>query len=92
MKDDGGAAFPITIESQSIPGYCVGEQMMGLSIRDWFAGQATQEDIEEYMPQTQGQLGDWCKSHGGADANQVRPWAKYKYADAMLAERAKGER
>ena len=75
-------------EEKQIPGEVLTHTPQ-MSLRDWFAGQATQEDIEEYMPQTQGQLGDWCKAHGGIDANQVRPWAKYKYADAMLAERAK---
>ncbi len=83
-RDDGGPAFPLNAANSN-----KADTAQGMSLRDWFAGQATQFDIEEYLPQTQGELGDWCKAHGDADASQVRPWAKYQYADAMLEARKK---
>ena len=78
MKDDGGAAFA----NWSLQGDC----QPGMSLRDYFAGQATQEDIDDYLPHTMGELGEWCKKHN-KDATQVRAWARYRFAAAMLAER-----
>lgn len=59
--------------------YAVGvSEQDGMSLRDWFAGQAIFAGI------------DWCASHetgSYADAAAVA----YEIADAMLAERAKSE-
>lgn len=60
-----------------------------MTLRDFFATHATEEDIAEYMPKTQ----DKCDALRGklniAFTASLRPWARYKYADAMLEERAK---
>ncbi len=74
---DGGAAFPVPAGVVARP---------GMSLRDWFAGQALAG------------LGDWCPNND--DGSPVEPftpktirsrqveWA-YAVADAMLAEREK---
>lgn len=78
-----------------------------MTLRDWFAGQATNKDIDEYIPST---IGEMCElfhhlGFGPKPENQecirymsrypvskkLRAWAKYQYADAMLAERSKTE-
>jgi len=68
MKKDGGPAFPLATEQ---PPYYVNN---GLSMRDWFAGQA----LIGAMTQTH------CDGYG--DPERLSKLA-YKYADAMLAER-----
>jgi len=86
MKDDGGAAFPTetgwvksykgTVEVSS-PIY-----HKGMSLRDYFAGQA----LIGYM--ASGGIAFFKLDEKGREA-----FAKdnYDIADAMLAERAKGE-
>ncbi|MFU0504153.1 hypothetical protein [Pseudaminobacter sp. NGMCC 1.201702] len=50
-----------------------------VTLRDWFAGQATEGDISMYLT---GFIGDqWVQRN--------REEAKYAYADAMLAARFK---
>ena len=55
-----------------------------MTMRDWFAAQATEEDIAEYMPTTQGEAAVFKDKHGFRPS---REWAKYQYADAMIAAR-----
>lgn len=68
-------AFP-----QASPDMCLEGQKVkdtqGMSLRDWFAGHATDADVREY------QLND-----EGERNNATREQAKYAYADAMLAAR-----
>lgn len=69
-QKDGGAAFPVAMGS-------LGDQYdcgPGMSLRDWFAGQA--------LP--------WCLAEFGGNAEDQRQFAEaaYQIADAMLAERA----
>lgn len=47
----------------------------GMSLRDWFAGQATDEDIKAYL---------WDSEKGRA---RPRVEARYAFADAMIAAR-----
>jgi hypothetical protein len=72
-RDDGGPAFP-SIEEGTEPR----EVHPGMSLRDYFAGEA---------------LGEWVKAHieGSVDDLNKRQIAVecYGYADAMLAERSK---
>ena len=68
---NGGPAFPTTPK-----GEVVGGVSGGISVRDWFAGQATEEDVAFWM-ETIEQRGEMA----------TREMAKYAYADAMLAER-----
>ena len=74
-KDNGGPAFPCaeTQYSNSVP---------GMTLRDWFAGIATDKDIESVLDET-GM--PWRPI--GTKASRVM--ARYFYADSMLAERAK---
>ena len=79
--DDGGPAFPAPMCPQE---YGLG----GMSLRDWFAGQATEEDIIEHLPTTVGEARELYK-HDGVTRN--RAWARYMHADAMLAARERKE-
>lgn len=76
-KNDGGPAFPVTSEFvKNAP------SLNGMSLRDWFAGQALPSVIEEYARLNPGigteHLPRNCAGHA------------YRIADAMLAEREKG--
>ena len=62
---DGGAAFPILRSDQA-----------GMSLRAWFAGQATESDVMHWR----NAVGIGC----------TREMAKYAYADAMLAAQKGG--
>lgn len=70
---EGGDAFP------AFP-----QQTAGLSIRDWFAGQALPHVITEIM---RGNLGDHPRSGGGPAGFAA---TAYDIADAMLSARKKG--
>lgn len=73
IKDDGGPAFPLfTPAGQYAP-----RAESGMSLRDWFAGQA---------------LAGLIACHTGLEAPPDDGYAAesaYDYADAMLVERAK---
>jgi len=77
MKNDGGAAFPYFRE---IPEKKLDEVMTvfhpGMKLRDWFAGQANEEDVR-----------NWTKIFAANNVPITREEAKYYYADAMIAER-----
>lgn len=69
--DDGGPAFPIAVPTD----FQFAEP--GMSLRDWFAGQALPSIISAGTPtEGEGTVFDWM----AADA--------YAFADAMLAARA----
>ena len=83
MKNDGGPAFP-TITEGSECGIKYLNYIPGMTLRDWFAGQALSGLIV------------YCEKFEGASQFQelmcAQPWDKlatvsYKYADAMLAAR-----
>lgn len=78
-KITGGPAFPATIAPTGKDG-CVGRPttVTGLTIRDWFAGQALN-----------GMLADVPSSMYGLDWDKNVVHASYKMADLMLAERTK---
>lgn len=80
----------------------------GMTLRDYFAGRATEEDIAVFIPKTTGECAGLIHALGWAGKpeeqdscrylerhnslyRQLRFWAKYQYADAMLAQRAKPE-
>ncbi len=82
---DGGPAFPASIpvvhsEEQGKDYPCYEEA--GMTLRDWFAGQALPQVITFYLT---------ANGNGCAADHALRniPALAYKYADAMLAERAK---
>lgn len=74
-RDDGGQAFPVHS--------AIGAGEGGMSLRDWFAGQALPEAFAEVVE---------ANADGTASYNQIAAAAAsgaYAIADAMLAERNK---
>lgn len=79
--DDGGPAFPDFFDySKHGAGGVIVAKAGGLSIRDWFAGQALVG------------IGMWCPSNV-VGAERPRAVAEYAYAvaDAMIAARKDGQ-
>ena len=74
VKDDGGPAFPLAVPV----GDGLGIQH-GMSLRDWFAGQA----LAGMLASDQVGESQW------ADNKDYAASFAYKMADAMLQERAK---
>ena len=72
-RNGGGPAFPRIGEGFGDPRY----DAEGMTLRDWFAGQATEEDIEEHA----------FVKLGDGHYPRTREAAKYAYANAMLAAR-----
>ena len=81
--NDGGSAFPMGYHPEGN-----NADHTGMSLRDWFAGMAREEDIEYYLPDTMGEL-EKLETILGRTVDRV--WARYAYADAMIAERKKGD-
>ena len=78
-RHDGGAAFPLqSIGPDFAPGYS------GMSLRDWFAGQA--------LSGIMGPNYDWFTSgtETGSRAHEAAHFA-YSLADAMLAARSEAK-
>ena len=78
-NQNGGAAFPVAAGP--------GQQFtQGMSLRDWFAAKASEEDIEYQISAMAPRNG-----FGEVMSHKVRrSAARYAHADAMLAEREKG--
>jgi len=67
------------------------ENISGLTLRDWFAAMASQEDLDLVIGETRGQL---CEFMGVASKNYaedlvIKAYAKARYivADAMIKAR-----
>ena len=80
--NDGGSAFPVHANHAVIDGRVVSVHETGMTLRDWFAGQALAgmggqwEKIEEYLMDS--------------TADRVREFiacATYRQADKMIAAR-----
>lgn len=80
-KYDGGYAFPFS-HFQTPDGMCATTTEYGMSLRDWFAGQAM---LPTFLLSLEA-----VKSGGDANISE-RDLAEgaYAFADAMLAEREK---
>lgn len=81
-KDDGGPAFPgnTIVSVEAGPGFTaipVTEPVSGMTLRDWFAGQALA-----------GEMATWTDAKPENYAEKVAARC-YAMAAAMLAERAK---
>ena len=76
-KKDGGPAFPYSIETEHAPSGAPVKATVysGMSLRDWFAGQALASMMRDF-----GKLTDSYEQIAGH---------AYCVADAMLAERSK---
>jgi len=79
MKD-GGPAFPVTADVLTDWTGPTQQRMTGMSLRDWFAGQALAGIAGHMTGPTQRE---------GETAPQAHARWSYQVADAMLAERAK---
>jgi len=78
---DGGPAFPVTADVLTDFSISTGNRRMtGMSLRDWFAGQAA-AGISEHDAGP--------KAREGETVAQAHARWSYQIADAMLAERAK---
>ena len=76
--NDGGPAFPV------LEMHTDGKSrttMPGMSLRDWFAAQANEQDIQTAFED--------AALTSSRFQLQGRAWARYHHADAMLAERNK---
>ena len=77
-KNDGGAAFPtLDFDVHSETGQVAHFSKGGMSLRDWFAGQA----LATYE--------GFTKNQNGWQDPQYTAECCYELADAMLAEREK---
>ena len=65
----------------------------GMTVRDYFAIHASDEDLQDWIP---GSLGQCCilltqLGYNATDyensVRALRPWARYRFADAMLRAR-----
>ena len=82
MSDNSKSAFPMVYWDRDSTGACVPrESEFGMSLRDWFAGQASERDIAVHQ----------YYYFEGKDRRRSREQAKYVYADKMMqARRDKG--
>lgn len=76
--NDGGPAFPV-VRMPLDPETVLNRQ--GMSLRDYFAAHASEEDILEHVPQTYGECKDFKELNGFWPTRQ---WARYVHADRML--------
>lgn len=56
------------------------------TLRDKFAMHASHSDVEQFLPKNYGEWRSFETNHYGINANV---WARYQFADAMLAQRNK---
>lgn len=85
-EHDGGPAFPTSAVSGISPGYGGASNgqfpgAIGMSLRDWFAGQALAGLIAD------GKCG--AKAQTVTDAAQILAKAAYAVADEMITERVR---
>jgi hypothetical protein len=77
--DDGGPAFPMSYHPDGN-----NADHQGMTLRDWLAAHATEQDIEEHR-NTQ-----YSKVTGWPISSRTREAAKYAYADEMIRTRKGG--
>jgi hypothetical protein len=75
--DDGGPAFPCIPPDPNPAAYSQFPSSIGMTLRDWFAGHATDADIKACWPED-----DKLRT---VPEHAAR--ARYIFADAMLAAR-----
>lgn len=85
VKDDGGWAFPLQERNDDGSHYF---SHPGMSLRDWFAGQAMQGLVKEIAENLSEDFDDGNARADKALSNGAS--LSYMIADAMLKERARG--
>jgi len=89
-KSDGGPAFPggpqkLLRQTDTGPYETFTGYAAGMSLRDWFAGQALEEDIKYHMRIKDFREGALLPHETGK--NRSREAARYHYADEILREK-----
>ena len=82
--NDGGPAFPVSTGHH--PDTMMKDPRIGMTLRDYFAAHASEQDIAEFLPQTIPEARQFRCHHG---YSPTRQWARYQHADWMLAERGR---
>jgi hypothetical protein len=93
QPDNGGPAFPAMEVRTHDTGDLVENASQGMTMRDYFAAKASEEDINEhiwkgYKEEYVDDDGRGTKSIRKRQAMWTREEARYRYADAMLKARA----
>jgi hypothetical protein len=90
-KETGGPAFPVHPDMAGQLGCVPSSSDAGMTLRDYFAAKASEEDIEEHLngPKAEHIVKDSGGMHRIVHKNTIytREQAKYRYADAMLKAR-----
>jgi hypothetical protein len=81
----GGPAFPSPLDTAIMAGLNPRNGALGMTLRDYFAAKASEEDIAQYMPCRSGLQGPAITERLAKSRQQAR----YMHADDMLSERAK---
>ena len=102
QPNDGGPAFPIATEHVQFIADSKGEPTAkiarslgtypGMSLRDYFAAHAPSREIENIIPETGKEAGDWLgveKFNWREHYPMAAAKARMIWADAMLAARGK---
>lgn len=92
-NDDGGPAFPVP-SYVNVDGETFESKPQGMTLRDWFAGQALAgwgQYHGSVRASRAADLFEGAESHPYDDLGGQQLWAQWAYqvAEAMLAERAK---
>jgi hypothetical protein len=85
LREHGGPAFPATY---FLPG---GSEYVspGMTLRDWFAGQALSNPALCTGTAPDYELRRWFGERGGVTKAEIVAAQAYDHADAMLAQRSK---
>ena len=90
-KDTGGPAFPVHPDMAAQLGCVPSSSDAGMSLRDYFAAKASEEDIraniEGPMQECIVEGSDGRKHITHRTVKYTREQAKFRYADAMLKAR-----
>jgi hypothetical protein len=90
MKDNITSAFPQPAEWNP-QGDCINSGQSGMTLRDWFAGQALSGSLASQNPESYWAFKTFPEDVMGSDSPEKKGIAKlcYELADAMMAERSK---
>lgn len=84
IDNDGGPAFPVTIAHTNVGPVTTVETFFGMSLRDWFAGQALAGSLAACANPAS------CGPEHAFGSTEQLGLTCYQIADAMLAARKSG--